>query len=155
MRLAERATEDTTTGGHFTATGGHFTATATIGVDFDADRTPTTSGNDEEGITVSGMITDFMTGTTRRGWRVNLIADNDSDPANDLVPLESLTATVGQNLRSTWKTGGAVDGTGTWDATFHGSDEDTGHPLAVVGTFNAEIAGGTVGRIQGAFGATN
>ena len=55
---------------------------------------------------------------------------------------------------STWTTGGAVDGAGTWDANFYGSDMDTNHPMAVVGEFNAAIAGGAVGRIQGAYGAT-
>ena len=136
--------------------GGHFTATATIGVDFDADNSPSSPANDKVGITVSGTITDFMTGTTSRpGWRVNLIADNDEVPGNDLAAFGSLDAMMsGQTLRSTWKTGGAVDGTGTWEASFHGSEKDTTHPTAVDGTFNADIADGKVGRIQGAFGAT-
>ena len=140
-------TEDTTEGGHFTAT-------ATLGVDFDAALPDELAGN-EDGVSVSGMITDFMTGdVSRPNWRVNLIADNDDMATNDLVPLASLPAELNTMTRTTWTTGGAVDGTGTWEAMFHGSEMDTGHPMAVDGTFNARIAGGDVGGIQGAFGAT-
>ena len=48
--------------------GGHFTAMATITADFDADLLPTRchdgseAGNDREGIALSGMIDNFMTG---------------------------------------------------------------------------------------------
>ena len=139
--------------------GGHFTATATIGVDFDADADDdATNGNDKNGVSVSGMITDFMTGdVSRPGWSVELIVDDVLDDANTPSTLGAQTAAnlpVGVTGGATWSTGGAVDGTGTWEADFYGSEKVTTHPLAVAGTFQAAIAGGTVGRIRGAFGAT-
>ena len=134
--------------------GGHFTATATIGVDFDVNNAEADADPNDDGVTISGMITDFMTGdTSRPNWRVNLIADNNDDDDDDLAPLGALAAVLDANTRTTWSTGGAVDGTGTWEAAFHGAQDDTMHPMAVTGTFNAAIAGGDVGRIQGAFGA--
>ena len=140
--------------------GGHFTATATLGVDFDVDSDPTDAdGNDKEWVTVSGMITDFMTGdVSRPDWSVELIldavTDNDDEPNTLGVQGAAALPAAITGTRATWTTGGAVDGEGTWEATFHGSEKDTTHPLAVDGTFHAEIAGGKVGRIQGAFGAT-
>ena len=142
-------TEDTTEGGHFTAT-------ATLGVDFDADLDADEEGNDKDGVSFSGTITDFMTGATSRpSWNVTLTFDGDTvtDGVQDAVPLAALSNEAIMGI-TTWTTGGAVDGTGTWDATFGGSEKDTTHPTAVVGEFNAEIAGGSVGRIQGAYGAT-
>ena len=138
-----------------TTDGGHFTATATLGVDFDVNTAAETELANMNGVSVSGMITDFMTGNVSRpNWRVNLIADNDDDMANDLAPLESLPGMLNTFTRTTWSTGGAVDGSGTWEATFHGAEEATSHPMAVDGTFNAAIGNGDIGRIQGAFGAT-
>ena len=142
--------------------GGHFTATATLGVDFDVDSTPADAdGNDKGWVTVSGMITDFMTGdVSRPDWSVELILDNVADVPGDAATLGvqgaiTLPAAITTGTRrATWTTGGAVDGIGNWEATFHGSEKDTTHPMAVDGTFNAKIAGGTVGQIQGAFGAT-
>ena len=144
--------------------GGHFTATATLGVDFDADMNgDATDGNDKLGVSVSGMITDFMTGdVSRPDWSVALTLDDVvPDVASDPTTLGVQTA---DNLPpdvtggATWSTGGAVDGTGTWEASFYGSEKVTSHPLAAEGTFNAAIAasvdGNAVGRIRGAFGAT-
>ena len=144
--------------------GGHFTATATLGVDFDAHLG---AADDvvinKNGVSVSGMITDFMTGdVSRPDWTVTLTYDATPDEVGvaasqgvqtstslmPTIPVDSAAATT------KWETGGAVDGTGTWEAEFHGIEKDTGHPMAVDGTFHAEIAGGAVGRIQGAFGAT-
>ena len=144
--------------------GGHFTATATLGVDFDVDANPADDeGNDKTWVTVSGMITEFMTGdVSRPDWSVELILDATPDDPDDASTLgvqgaPSHTPMI-TGTRATWDTGGAVDGTGDWEATFHGTEKDTEHPLAVVGTFNAAIAendaGVAVGRIQGAFGAT-
>ena len=136
--------------------GGHFTATATLGVDFDADSTPDSDANDKNGVSVSGTISNFMTGDTARpNWRVELTVDSNTDTTGN-QPLSELGATVGtgQNAAATWKTGGAVDGTGTWSASFWGAEKDTSHPTDVTGTFNAAIASGAVGRIQGAFGAS-
>ena len=140
--------------------GGHFTATATLGVDFDADMNDdATDENDKLGVSVSGMITDFMTGdVSRPDWSVALTLDDlpatpGVQTADDLPP-----DVTGEGATTTWSTGGAVDGTGTWEASFYGSEKVTSHPLAAEGTFNAAIAasadGKAVGRIQGAFGAT-
>lgn len=140
-----------------TGEAGHFTADATLTVDFDADTTADTPANDEIGVMVSGTIDNFMTGDTARpDWSVSLVVD-DGDAATDLAPLTELPANVSDtatNLVATWDTGGAVKGTGTWSGTFVGAEEDTTHPLAITGEFNAAIAAGVVGRIDGAFGAT-
>ena len=140
-------TEDTTDGGHFTAT-------ATLGVDFDADLDADEAGNDKNGVSFSGTINKFMTGdVSRPNWEVTLTLDNNADLPG-VQPAENLPTTEdGVTGASKWTTGGAVDGTGTWEASFYGSEKDTDHPTAVEGTFNANIAG-SVGRIQGAFGAT-
>ena len=138
-------TEDTTEGGHFTAT-------ATLGVDFDANTAAANVAANKDGVTVSGSITDFMTGATSRpSWKVTLTYDSD-DSEPGVQPSDMLGSMIVGT--SKWTTGGAVDGTGMWEAMFHGSEKDTGHPMAVDGTFNADIASGSVGRIQGAFGAT-
>ena len=145
-------TEDTTEGGHFTAT-------ATLGVNFDAHFSADSADDAEEvnknGVSVSGSITDFMTGErSRPSWKVTLTVDSDPD-AMGAQSAETLPVTFPDgNATTKWTTGGAVDGVGTWTANFHGSEKDTSHPTAVVGTFHAAIAGGDVGRIQGAFGAT-
>ena len=138
-------TEDTTEGGHFTAT-------ATLGVDFDANTAAANVAANKDGVTVSGSVTDFMTGATSRpSWKVTLTYDG-NDGEDGVQPSLMLNPMIAGT--SKWTTGGAVDGTGMWEAMFHGSEKDTGHPMAVDGTFNADIAGGSVGRIQGAFGAT-
>ena len=145
-------TEDTTEGGHFTAT-------ATLGVDFDAHfgaPPDAVGGVNKDGVSVSGTITDFMTGATSRpSWKVTLTVDSD-DSLPGVQSAMTLPATAdGVTGDSNWTTGGAVDGTGTWEASFHGSEKDTGHPMAVDGTFNAAIpVTGEIARIQGAFGAT-
>ena len=141
-------TEDSTAGGHFTAT-------ATLGVDFD-DNLGGDAANDEAGVSVSGTITNFMTGNVSRpSWKVALSYDGNSD-----VELDTAAELTQEIMGATkWSTGGAVDGVGTWEARFHGSEKETDHPTAVEGTFNAAIAENTdgvaVGRIAGAFGATN
>ena len=136
--------------------GGHFTATATLGVDFDADGdNDATNGNNKEGVSVSGSITNFMTGETNRpNWMVTLTYDGNTG-VDGVNPGDSLMPTItGASATTAWSTGGAVDGEGTWEASFYGEEDETSHPTAVEGTFNAAIAGGSVGRIQGAFGAT-
>ena len=144
-------TEDTTEGGHFTAT-------ATLGVDFDAALPGGDDGN-KDGVSFSGEITDFMTGATSRpSWNVTLTYDATPDVAGDAPTLgaqPSMSLMPMITGTSKWTTGGAVDGMGTWDARFFGAEKVTNHPTAVVGEFEAAIANGAVGRIQGAFGATN
>ena len=144
--------------------GGHFTATATLGVDFDANTAAPGDDANKNGVTVSGSITDFMTGATSRpSWKVTLTYDGNDGvegvQPSMMLPTTFTDADAGTEAKTKWTTGGAVDGMGTWEATFHGSEKDTGHPMAVVGTFNAAIGGGAIGdgaigRIQGAYGAT-
>jgi hypothetical protein len=149
--------------------GGHFTAMATITADFDADLTPATAANDREGIALSGMIDNFMTGDTARpDWMVNLMVDNDGVDRNPVTPTATLirnpalTGDDADNRRmlTSWSTGAAATGTGTWAAQWYGgvtltpartAIDTEGLPAAVVGTFNANI--GTAARLQGAFGA--
>ena len=138
--------------------GGHFTATATLGVDFDANTADIGEAGypNKDGVTVSGSITDFMTGATSRpSWKVTLTYDGGDADEMGVQPSDMLPQMItGPEAETKWTTGGAVDGTGTWEAMFHGSEKDTGHPMAVVGTFNAEIGDGDIGQIQGAYGAT-
>ena len=142
-------TEDTTEGGHFTAT-------ATLGVNFDAKFGAADADANKDGVSVSGTINNFMTGDMNRpNWKVTLTYDGnaDVDGVNPGMNLPEVGIT-GTEAVAKWETGGAVDGTGTWDASFYVSEKVTTHPTAVVGTFHAAIAEGEVGRIQGAFGAT-
>ena len=151
--------------------GGHFTAMATLVVDFDADLLPTgadglaEAGNDRNGIALSGMIDNFMTGdTSRPDWMVKLMADNDINTAG-MQPLMTLVddadnLTAGRGMMTEWSTGAAAKGTGNWTATWSdgrtGEDitdavTNTAHPMAVRGTFGASI--GAAARLEGAFGA--
>ena len=156
--------------------GGHFTATATLTVDFDVDldADPLTTTNNDDGIALSGMIDNFMTGDTARpDWSVTLMADRTPDVADNAAttgaqPLSTLVdiADGVSTMTTKWSTGAAQSGKGTWAAMFHGGNSDpdaainaetnTAHPMAVTGTFNAHIGtadAGAVGRLQGAFGA--
>ena len=123
------------------ASGGHFTAAATLTANFDAD----SGGNDENGVSIGGAITDFMTGdVSRPNWKVTLTAP---DATDNVGPIADAVAT--------WKTGGAVDGTGNWSANFYGAEDDTMHPTAATGEFDAAIGGNDdIARISGAFAAT-
>ena len=124
------------------ASGGHFTASATLTANFDASTDPVTI--DEDGVSIGGTITDFMTGAVSRpNWKVTL-----TTPDTTVVgPITGAAATT------VWATGGAVDGEGTWSANFYGEDDDD-HPTAATGEFNAAIGGGDIARISGAFAAT-
>ena len=134
--------------------GGSFTATATLWADFDADADDdATNGNDMNGVSISGMVDDFMAGgMSRDNWSVKLTLDDDI--VTDGVQTGADAGPVtGDGATTEWNTGGAVDGTGLWSATFYGG-EVTAAPMAVAGEFDAAIAGGAIGRINGAFGAT-
>ena len=152
--------------------GGHFTAMATITADFDAELPAPAATNNKDGIALSGMIDNFMTGDTPRpNWMVKLMADNDKDQvsAPGLQPLTNLSrdasngALVGaaSNLATEWSMGTAVKIPGTWRPTFYHGDANPGLagaqepatamvPIAVVGTFDAM---GDAGKLEGAFGA--
>ena len=147
--------------------GGHFTAMATITADFDADLTPATPANDRGGISLSGMIDNFMTGDmSRPDWMVKLMVDGNTGddgttPTPAPVPFETLVGDADSAMTTEWSTGAAANGTGTWTADWYGGGDDgaSDAPNAVVGTFDAHIGGdgtmddGAVGRLQGAFGA--
>ena len=56
------------------ASGGHFTASATLTANFDAN-TGIADEPNENGVSIGGTITDFMTGATSRpNWKVTLMA---------------------------------------------------------------------------------
>ena len=121
--------------------GGHFTAMATLTADFDVDlSTASPLENDRDGIALSGMIDNFMTGSTSRpNWTVELMADRNrntsTDPAavvaaagiqpladlgSDLVADADANVTGDQSrLTTEWSTGVAQTGTGTWTAKFY------------------------------------
>ena len=135
------------------AEGGHFTATATLAVNFDANTATDIANPTEDGVSIGGTITDFMTGeTSRPNWKVTLSYDDAGDDGvqfpTEVKPISGVRATT------KWSTGGAVDGVGTWNANFYGVEDDTMHPMAAIGEFNAAIGRGDIGRISGAFGAT-
>ena len=127
------------------ASGGHFTAAATLTANFDANTAAADQDPNELGVSIGGAITDFMTGdVSRPNWKVTLTAPAASNAVGPIV-----------DAVATWKTGGAVDGTGTWSADFYGEEEDTNHPMAATGEFDAAIGGDDdIARISGAFGAT-
>ena len=131
--------------------GGHFTAMATITADFDAKFETGDAGN-RDGVDLSGMIDNFMTGdTSRPDWSVKLMTDLDPDTMglqipSTLVPASGATTT----MNTEWSTGAAAKGAGTWTATWH-DGEAAAHPVAVSGMFNAHI--GSAASLQGAFGA--
>ena len=149
--------------------GGHFTATASLSADFDGDSTPeatpNAAANDRLGIDLSGTIDNFMTGdVSRPNWMVTLTADGNAtmdgaQAVNDLGTAIANTDTQ-TPLTTEWSTGGAQRGTGEWQVTFYGGDNDlatnTAIPGAAEGTFNAHIGtadadAGAIGRIQGSF----
>ena len=126
------------------ASGGHFTAAAKLTANFDASNAGEGQPVDDGGVSIGGTITDFMTGeTSRPNWKVTLT-----------TPVTTSVGPIGTDAKTTWSTGGAVDGEGTWSANFYGAEEDTMHPTAAIGEFNAAIGGGAIARISGAFAAT-
>ena len=127
------------------ASGGHFTANATLMANFDASTDPVEANTD--GVNIGGTITDFMTGdVSRPSWKVTL-----TSPATVPTTIADDGATTGL---TSWDTGGAVKGAGTWNAIFYGGAMEADQPTAATGEFNAAIGGGDIGHISGAFGAT-
>ena len=130
------------------ASGGHFTAAATLTANFDAHigAADADDPNNENGVSIGGAITDFMTGdVSRPNWKVTL---------KPLAPVPNFVGPI-TGAMTEWATGGAVDGKGTWSANFYGEEDDTMHPMAATGEFNAVIGGDdNIARISGAFGAT-
>ena len=97
-------------------------------------------------MSIGGSITDFMTGdVSRPNWKVKL-----TGPA--VVPTN--IPDTGVSGTTSWTTGGAVPGTGEWNAIFYGGTADD-QPAAAAGEFDAAIPEmGEIARISGAFGAT-
>ena len=156
--------------------GGHFTAMATLMADFDADDPDGSNALvDTDGVALSGMIDNFMTGSTARpDWSVKLMVDGDGMPTalnGDInladgvanrdemanTPLTSLVGDTTATMTTGWSTGAAAGGAGTWTAAWYGgvtavgTTVTPGIPAAVTGTFSASI--GTAAHLQGAFGA--
>ena len=141
--------------------GGSFTAMATLMVDLDANLAATDGTNDRNGVALSGMIDNFLTGgTSRPDWSVKLMVDDNGTDGDAVMPLANLVPTLAGDAATDprhmteWSTGGAAKGTGSWTATFYGGTDTAniaGVPDAATGTFNANIS--DVARIRGAFGA--
>jgi hypothetical protein len=145
---------------------GHFTASATLTANFDADADTDLAAvgavSDEEGVMISGMIDDFMTGDMERDWTVTLKMGDQDANVNGVQGLTSLgdgstaTAFAAGSMTTEWDIGGNAKGAGTWTVGMYGEDDDAdtdaNYPLAAVGEFDASL--GTVGSIVGAFGAT-
>ena len=134
------------------AEGGHFTASATLVANFDAD-SDGADDNDKNGVSISGTINDFMTGAVSRdNWKVTLMPVDDQPNTDGLQTPTSVGDISGAT--AVWDTGGAVDGMGTWDASFYGEEDETDHPMAATGEFDAQIGDGDIATISGAFAAT-
>jgi hypothetical protein len=143
-----------------TVTGGHWTANASLTANFDANTADADVAADTNGVMISGMIDDFMTGDTARDWTVTLMAvDTNVDAVGDPAgspgiqspsTLAEYTAGDAANPVASWDFGGSVDGMGNWSAAFHGPTA-TDEPTAITGEFNAMVDG--FAQINGAFGA--
>ncbi len=144
-----------------TAEAAHWTATATLTADFDIDNTPADDTEDDNGVKLTGEITDFMSGgESLSKWKVTLAAvDANGATAGTPSPTDFVaqTGATGQTPAvATWSLGGAAKGAGTWNYTWRGPQptdgSSTAQPGAVTGTFDASI--GSRAHIVGAFGAT-
>ena len=156
---------------------GNFTASASLTADFDANAASTDPESpDENGVMITGMIDDFMTGDMARSWTVELMMGDANTAVDGDQALNTLNAaaaagdgslggalaasrtadTADDILTTEWDLGGNVNGAGAWTVSTWGADEDaapdSNYPLAAVGEFNASL--GTVGSIVGAFGVT-
>ena len=131
-----------------TAEGGHFTASAMLEADFNAATDEAVGAPpNTNGVAITGMIDDFMTGATPRpGWEVKLMAGDTSADAGMQNYADLNSGVMGS---TEWTLGGAAaPATGGWMAdVYDGGMND--FPDAMTGTFNAN---GTTGRISGAFG---
>ena len=153
--------------------GGHFTAMATIEADFDVDsgNADTAPGNQRDGIKLSGMIDNFMTGDVSRDWTVKLMVDGNGSVSNvaDRTPLVmDPVANLGSAAGGLWPSSMPPHSqlNGPWAALPRKprasgppcsiikaepvSPATTAIPDAVTGTFDAA---GDLGRLRGAFGA--
>ena len=124
---------------------GHFEAAATLTADF---------GSDGEAGTITGAITDFVTGETERDWSVALGKATFDATA---TPHFSTAGTLdtGEALNK-WTIGGEEgEASGSWQGDFYHNNkprnDDT--PARVIGDFS--VSHGTVAHMIGAFGAAN
>jgi len=98
------------------AEGGHFTANATLTADFDADSDGNIgNGNDVDGIKLTGMIDNFMTGDMARDWTVSLSYDANSGAVNgtsDAQEASRTDAALGRYMESPTMLGDIGTGAG-------------------------------------------
>ena len=143
-----------------TASAGHWTASATLMADFDVDNDTTAESPDadDDGVSLSGEITNFMSeGESLSNWKVTLKA---IDRSPEMAGIQAPTDFMAQmDAVAEWSRGGAAMGTGTWTYTFQGlagttgvEADNTAQPGAVTGDFSASV--GQRAHIVGAFGAT-
>ena len=126
---------------------GHFTATATLEADFDADSdNNAANGNDENGLILSGMIDNIMTGDVERDWTVTLMGGAAVTNAEAINNLDDTTLRAAE-----WEINPSLKATGQWDPILYGGTA-TAYPTAVTGEFEAGID--NLAHIIGAFGAT-
>ena len=147
-----------------TAEGGHWTADASLTAKFGS--TTAAGGADTSGGTISGEITNFMTGDMERDWMVALLSTSmtesttgphfDTEALGEVSPDHS-DYVARRHAGTTWsmgddRTGGAD---GNWSGTFYVGDDDRNDdtPDGAAGEFSATF--GSVGAMVGAFGVTN
>ncbi len=135
-----------------TGFGGHWTATANLVANFDADSAgdDDPNENDEDGVTLSGSITDFVSDRGTETWTVLLNASDAQATQGGIQGHENVAEA--NSGASAWTLGpdAAAAGEGTWTAEYHGSEADNAQPGAITGGFEASIGNRAV--IVGAFG---
>ena len=123
---------------------GAFTAKAMLTAKF---------GNSADEGTVSGMLTDFMSGGMAKDWTVTLKGAGMNEGAAIAAGVigGGLTSQTGQTV---WSIGETPAGAaGSWGGNFYDAATGEGDaPMTAAGTFRADY--GTIGRMYGAFGAT-
>ncbi len=134
---------------------GHFEATATLTADFD---TFGTDANAAKG-SISGEITDFVTGEMERDWSVSL-GTAGLTFATDSPHFSTADGTDGApgtgEEMNTWTIGDVEgDPSGSWQGDLYHNNKarNDGTPARVVGDFS--VSHGTVAHMIGAFGAAN
>ena len=124
---------------------GAFTAKAMLTAKF---------GNATDEGTVSGMLTDFMSGGMAKDWTVMLKGAGTNEGAAIASGVIGGGLTTSQTGQTVWSIGETPAGAaGSWGGSFYDAGTGTGDaPMTAAGTFRAEY--GPIGRMYGAFGAT-
>ena len=147
-----------------TAEGGHWTADASLTAKF--GNTTAIGGADTSGGTISGEITNFMTGDMERDWMVALLSTSmTGSVTGPHFDTEALDETSDQHSDyfarrhegTEWSIGDdrTADADGNWSGTFYVGDDDRSDdtPDGAAGEFSATF--GSVGAMVGAFGVIN